>query len=110
MQQAGILHRNISVNNLMINEDEENPSWPSFLIDLDLANREQRDGVSGAGGKTGTRAFTAIGLLLCEKHSFMHDLESFFWVIFGIWSITSGQVRDESLQGLTSGTLWIQRS
>ncbi|KAJ5475340.1 hypothetical protein N7539_008406 [Penicillium diatomitis] len=84
LQQAGILHRDISVNNLMINEDKENPSWPSFLIDLDLAIRETRDGVSGANGKTGTRAFMAIGSLLGEKHSFMHDLESFFWVIFWI--------------------------
>jgi hypothetical protein len=84
LQKAGILHRDISVNNLMINEDKENPSWPSFLIDLDLAIKEQRDGVSGAHGKTGTRAFMAIGSLLGEKHSFMHDLESFFWVIFWI--------------------------
>lgn len=84
LQQAGILHRDISINNIMINEDKENPSWPSFLIDLDLAIREQRDGVSGATGKTGTRAFMAIGSLLGEKRSFMHDLESFFWVIFWI--------------------------
>jgi hypothetical protein len=34
---AGFLHRDISINNLMINEDDENPSWPSFLIDLDLS-------------------------------------------------------------------------
>jgi hypothetical protein len=68
----------------MINEDKKNPSWPSFLIDLDLAIREERDGASGANGKTGTRAFMAIGSLLGEKHSFMHDLESFFWVIFWI--------------------------
>ncbi|CAG7999808.1 unnamed protein product [Penicillium nalgiovense] len=84
LQRAGILHRDISVNNLMINEDNDNPSWPSFLIDLDLAIKEQRVGVSGANGKTGTRAFMAIGSLLGEKHSFMHDLESFFWVIFWI--------------------------
>ncbi|KJK73463.1 hypothetical protein H634G_11305 [Metarhizium anisopliae BRIP 53293] len=35
-------------------------------------------------GKTGTRAFMAIGALLGEQHSFMHDLESFFWVLFWI--------------------------
>lgn len=84
LKKEGILHRDISVNNLMINEDKENPSWPSFLIDLDLAIKEQRAGVSGADGKTGTRAFMAIGALMGEKHSFMHDLESFFWVIFWI--------------------------
>ncbi|KAJ2996128.1 hypothetical protein NUW58_g1072 [Xylaria curta] len=84
LRKAGILHRDISINNLLINEDSDNPSWPSFLIDLDLAIREQRDGASGAKGKTGTRAFMAIGALLGEQHSFMHDLESFFWVLFWI--------------------------
>jgi len=78
LHKAGFLHRDISINNLMINEDDNNPSWPSFLIDLDLAIREQREGASGAKGKTGTRAFMAIGALLGEQHSFMHDLESFF--------------------------------
>lgn len=84
LHHAGFLHRDISVNNIMINEDKDNPSWPSFLIDLDLAIREQRQSVSGARGKTGTRVFMAIGVLLGEKHSFMHDLESFFWVLFWI--------------------------
>ncbi|OAA64472.1 Protein kinase-like domain protein [Niveomyces insectorum RCEF 264] len=82
--KAGLLHRDISINNLMINENNNNPSWPSFLIDLDLAVREQRGGASGAKGKTGTKAFMAIGALLGEQHSFMHDLESFFWVLFWI--------------------------
>ncbi|KAK3384287.1 hypothetical protein B0T24DRAFT_516412, partial [Lasiosphaeria ovina] len=83
-RKAGLLHRDISINNLMINEDDDNLSWPSFLIDLDLAVKEQREGTSGAKGKTGTRAFMAIGALLGEQHSFMHDLESFFWVLFWI--------------------------
>ncbi|KAM3510126.1 hypothetical protein MY11210_006043 [Beauveria gryllotalpidicola] len=84
LHKAGFLHRDISVNNLMINEDGNNPSWPAFLIDLDLAIKESREAASGAKGKTGTRAFMAIGALLGEQHSFMHDLESFFWVLFWI--------------------------
>lgn len=68
----------------MMNEDPANRSWPAFLIDLDLAIRIQREGSSGARGKTGTRAFMAIGVLLGEKHSAMHDYESFFWVLFWI--------------------------
>ncbi|UKZ47459.1 hypothetical protein TrVGV298_001677 [Trichoderma virens] len=40
LHKAGILHRNISVNNLTVNEDSNNPSWPSFLIDCDLAIKE----------------------------------------------------------------------
>jgi Fungal protein kinase len=62
----------------MMNEEDDNPSWRSFLIDLDLAIKEQREDSSGARAKTGTRAFMAIGVLYGEKHTFMHDLESFF--------------------------------
>ncbi|GAB1311978.1 hypothetical protein MFIFM68171_02188 [Madurella fahalii] len=84
LYKAGFLHRDTSINNLMVNEDRENPSWPSFLIDLDLAINVEREIASGAREKTGTRAFMAIGALLDEPHSFMHDLESFFWVLFWI--------------------------
>ncbi|KAM3506673.1 hypothetical protein MY11210_007464 [Beauveria gryllotalpidicola] len=84
LYNAGFLHRDISINNLMINEDDDNPSWPSFIIDLDLAIRNERQYASGAQGKTGTRAFMAIGTLLGEQHSYLHDLESFFWVIFWV--------------------------
>ncbi|KAH7176956.1 hypothetical protein EDB81DRAFT_752271 [Dactylonectria macrodidyma] len=82
LHAAGLLHRDISINNLMINENSDNSSWPAFLIDLDLSVKVHRDSPSGAKGKTGTRASMAIGVLLNEQHSFMHDLESFFWVFF----------------------------
>jgi hypothetical protein len=83
--QAGMLQRDISTNNLIINEDGNNPSWRSFLIDLDLAVKKQREKPSGARGKTSSRAFMAIGVLSHnEQHSFMHDLESFFGVLFWI--------------------------
>ncbi|EDU47892.1 conserved hypothetical protein [Pyrenophora tritici-repentis Pt-1C-BFP] len=48
--RAGMLQRDISLNNLMVNEDNDNPSWPAFLIDLDLAIKEQREKSSGAWG------------------------------------------------------------
>ena len=83
--QAGMLQSDISPNNLMVNEEDDTPSWRAFLIDLDLTIKEQREDYSGARGKTGTRPFMPIGVLLDdEKHSFMHDLESFFWVLFWI--------------------------
>lgn len=83
LYKAGFLHRDISINNLMINMDvNDNSSWRSFLIDLDLAIETSRSVASGAKGRTGTRAFMAIGVLLGEQHSFRHDLESFFWVLF----------------------------
>ena len=81
---TGIIQSDVSIGNLMMNEEEDNPSWPSFLIDLDLSIKENRKESSGAPNKTGTKAFMAIGALYGEKHSFMHDLESFFWVLFWI--------------------------
>lgn len=68
----------------MVNEDHDNASWRSFLIDLDLAIETSRVWPSGARGKTSTRAFMVMGALLDDKHTFMHDLESLFWVIFWI--------------------------
>ncbi|KAI9038948.1 protein kinase family protein [Aspergillus affinis] len=93
-KKAGVLQGDISTGNLITNEKELNCSWPAFLIDLDLAIREHRDQASGARGKTGTRAFMAIGLLLGEKHSFWHDLESFFWVLFWICIHYDGPGKD----------------
>jgi len=72
-QKAGLLHRDISISNLMVGMDNR-----GFLIDLDHAIHEQRLLASGVKGKTGTKAFMAIGALLGEQHSFIHDLESFF--------------------------------
>ncbi|KAL8669127.1 MAG: hypothetical protein Q9168_006267 [Polycauliona sp. 1 TL-2023] len=80
---AGILHRDVSIGNIMLTENEDD----GFLIDYDLAIKTTSDRASGAPGKTGTKIFMAIGALLGEPHSFMHDLESFFWVLF--WICTS---------------------
>ncbi|KAI0878266.1 hypothetical protein GGS24DRAFT_508725 [Hypoxylon argillaceum] len=45
-----------------------------------FAIRINRVKALGAREITGTRAFIAIGVLMGEGHSFMDDLESFFWV------------------------------
>ncbi|KAI0855407.1 serine/threonine-protein kinase Sgk2 [Xylaria cubensis] len=84
LYEAGFLHRDISINNLMINEETHNKSWSSFLIDLDFAVSTSYDGSSGAEGITGTKVFMAIGVLKGALHTFMHDLESFFWVLYWI--------------------------
>ena len=88
----GILHRDISIGNILIAEDENE----GFLIDLDHAVRVDREGSSGAKGRTGTKVFMSIGLLLQSDserrlpHSFMDDLESVFWLLFWICVHYSG--------------------
>ncbi|OJD23732.1 hypothetical protein ACJ73_04918 [Blastomyces percursus] len=78
--KTGLIQSDISPNNLMISEDGR-----GFVIDLDLAVHKDRVKASEARLKTGTRAFMAIGVLWGkQQHSFMHDLESFFWVLFWI--------------------------
>ncbi|KAI1826568.1 hypothetical protein F4861DRAFT_496615 [Xylaria intraflava] len=84
LYKAGFLHRDISINNLMVNESDKN-SLSSFLIDLDLAVMVNQTQPPGAKEMTGTKAFISIGILNGSTgHSFMDDLESFFWVFFWI--------------------------
>ncbi|KAL5341998.1 hypothetical protein BJX70DRAFT_11945 [Aspergillus crustosus] len=71
-EKTGLLQGDISTGNLMLSNEEGGHTWPGFLINLDLAIYKTRGGSSGARGKTGTRAFIAISLLLGEKHTFLH--------------------------------------
>jgi hypothetical protein len=47
-KHTGIIQGDISVRNLMMNNEAGNPFWPSFLIYLELAIEEQREESSGA--------------------------------------------------------------
>lgn len=76
-QEPGLLHRDISVGDLMVSKDNR---W--FFIDPDLAIKEQRISTSGAERKIGTRGFIAIGALRGEQYSFMDDLEFFSLFLF----------------------------
>ncbi|KAL6814661.1 hypothetical protein V8C40DRAFT_255178 [Trichoderma camerunense] len=89
--KVGLLHRDVSIDNLMINEEEEAPLQRGFLIDLDLAIEETRTGTSRAKRKTETRAFMAIGALHGVEHSFMHDLASVSWVFYWMCLYYDGQ-------------------
>jgi hypothetical protein len=69
-----ILHREISIGNVLLNGPEDD----GFLIDLDLAAEVDGEQASGAPNKTGTKLVMVIGALHGDEHTFMHDLESFF--------------------------------
>ncbi|KAA8899280.1 hypothetical protein FN846DRAFT_960639 [Sphaerosporella brunnea] len=78
-----ILHRDVSLFNILIDDDPSRPG-KGLLIDLDLAIRRERIGTTGASHRTGTQDFMAPGLLSDQPHSFRHDLESFFYVLLWI--------------------------
>jgi F-type H+-transporting ATPase subunit c len=88
----------------MITEDEAE----GFLIDLDHAIRVDRESASGANGRTGTKVFMSIGLLLQGDsqdklpHSFMDDLESMFWLLYWICIHNEGPANDMRSRKSTS--------
>lgn len=86
LYQKGILHRDISINNIMITFPDETRSdrLTGFLIDLDLAIETANIVASGAPHWTGTMQYMAIGALNREVHTFRHDIESFFYVFLWI--------------------------
>jgi serine/threonine protein kinase len=99
VKDGGILHRDVSINNIMItitdNTDKQCEDKPKgFLIDLDLAKVIGSDS-SGSVHRTGTMEFMAIEMLQVETnvpHSYRHDLESFFYVL--IWICVKYELRE----------------
>ena len=81
--QGGILHRDISENNIIIMDPEKTGGFTGMLIDLDLAKAVD-SARSGARHQTGTMEFMAIDVLLGCSHTYRHDLESFFYVLLWI--------------------------
>ncbi|KAG5802275.1 hypothetical protein H9Q74_007618 [Fusarium xylarioides] len=75
-----ILHRDISINNIIITEAKSSDESRGTLIDLDAAidmtaEKPSRKTI------TGTKPFMAIGLLQGEENGYRHDIESFFYVL-----------------------------
>ena len=83
---ANLLHQDISLGNMVILDDQEEGMPKGILIDLDSATEVAGDTESEP-GITGTRPFMAIGVLNSERHTYRHDLESFFYVL--LWTIIS---------------------
>jgi len=79
-----ILHRDISVNNIIITDAVHEGDPKGMLIDLDLA-KDLEGGPSGARHRTGTMEFMAIEVLKDSQHTYRHDLESLFYVF--LWVI-----------------------
>jgi serine/threonine protein kinase len=88
VRQVGILHRDISIENIMVRRrgGEVHGVLNDFDLALDL--RTEHDAEKSRKHITGTRLFMSCELLdpKCQEvHSGRHDLESLFWVV--IWFI-----------------------
>ena len=68
-----------------MNKEDNNPSQPVFLIDFNLAIKEQWEGPLGARGKTSIKAFIAIRVLLGEIYLAQYNFKLFFQVLFQIY-------------------------
>lgn len=78
-QEAKILHRDVSIQNIIITEPENGSGPKGIMIDLDSA-MELAVGPNRPGELLGTKPFMAIGLLKGKMHTYRHDLESFLYV------------------------------
>ncbi|CAD6500915.1 BgTH12-06619 [Blumeria graminis f. sp. triticale] len=89
-KEARILHRDVSINNIILTDPAVNNGRYGLLIDLDLAislNDVNRD--RDVQNTTGAMEYIALGILeaiIFETgkgylHTYRHDLESFFYVL-----------------------------
>lgn len=80
---AGFLHKNITIDSVLIDVNDEKRG---FLIDLSMAQRVSEKAKPDAKLDADAKAFRAIGLLEGDsEHTFMHDLEAFFWLLFWVF-------------------------
>ncbi|KAH6904387.1 hypothetical protein BKA70DRAFT_1507805 [Coprinopsis sp. MPI-PUGE-AT-0042] len=71
-----VLHRDVSINNILLGKPNASEGWRGVLIDLDMAIMIDRDPKSIAADiRTGTRITTET-----VRHDYCDDLESFFYV------------------------------
>ncbi|KAG6102039.1 hypothetical protein E4U14_006735 [Claviceps sp. LM454 group G7] len=84
--ESGIIHGDISVNNIIMTEPAKADGYKGMLIDLDLARDIIKD-PCGQRHRTGTIEFMAIEVLLGQQHTYRHDLESFLYVFMWLCSV-----------------------
>ncbi|KAJ7505675.1 hypothetical protein B0H11DRAFT_1975613 [Mycena galericulata] len=80
-EEAKIIHRDVSITNLMYHET--GGKMYGVLNDFDLALRLGDTTVSTSKQRTGTKPYMAIDLLVDSPltHLYRHDLESFLYVL-----------------------------
>ncbi|KAF9032785.1 hypothetical protein BJ165DRAFT_1598986 [Panaeolus papilionaceus] len=112
-----ILHRDVSVNNILLGKPDAPESFLGFLVDLDLAIEiERTKSLKGTDARTashfifypfnkGTYAFQSYIILSNVRshyrhfrflHDYMDDLESFFWVL--IWIVIGYEIHEDETE------------
>ncbi|KAK0707117.1 hypothetical protein B0T26DRAFT_729181 [Lasiosphaeria miniovina] len=79
-----ILHRDISMDNIIIPDGDGENTPKGMLINLNVALDLESEAVD-PNRQVGTQPFMAIGLLEGKPHTYRHDLESLFYVL--LWAV-----------------------
>ncbi|KDQ51245.1 hypothetical protein JAAARDRAFT_211210 [Jaapia argillacea MUCL 33604] len=82
MVEAGVIHRDISTNNILISADpKDEQGAKGFIIDPEFSFSKTDRPEEGC-GLTGTFQFISINRLMNPdaEHKVWHDLESYYWV------------------------------
>ncbi|PPR01897.1 hypothetical protein CVT24_001244 [Panaeolus cyanescens] len=104
MWEVGVLHRDISINNILFGKDGNRVPSHGVVIDLDLGVFFNRtDSLAEVDCLTGTHLFQSIHVLksaLSQNptqhpilHDYIDDLQSFFWVF--CWVTMGNEVTDD---------------
>ncbi|KAI0706493.1 hypothetical protein C8Q76DRAFT_749702 [Earliella scabrosa] len=97
-EKAGVLHRNLSIGNILITNDLIKAPFTGFIHDFNYSSMIAAPlsdvpqpvigiGVNSHKERTVTHYFTACALLkkaLKAKHRVHHDLESLYWVLLWV--------------------------
>ncbi|PFH46246.1 hypothetical protein AMATHDRAFT_88440 [Amanita thiersii Skay4041] len=97
LSDIGLLHRDISIKNLLLAPDGDN--YRSLLIDFDYMAfiNELLNNTKAVAHRTGTVPFMSIDILAGRApHKPAHDLESFFYVLLFICLEFSGPGRERN--------------
>jgi hypothetical protein len=92
---AGILHRDIAIKNLISAPQATREDPKDVLIDfnfaLDLDDKNYVHNIVGSDG------FMAIGALFGDRHTYRHDLEALFYVF--LWfAVANDRAHDEAME------------
>ncbi|KAH9849504.1 hypothetical protein C2E23DRAFT_362283 [Lenzites betulinus] len=85
LTKAAYIHRDLSLNNIILVKEPDRDIRRGYLIDWESADRIHSDGNAEHAGRAGTWEFMSIRVLCPDdtklKHRFEDDMESLFYVV-----------------------------